>query len=69
MRGGKREGAGRKKGSVKEAARTVTKQVRWTSKEWESVETAAAAVKETPSDYQRKATLDRISREIQCDKQ
>lgn len=61
MRGGKRQGAGRKHGPFKNIHRNLLKQVRWTPAEWEVVERAAKAANETPSEFQRKATLERAS--------
>lgn len=63
MKGGKREGAGRRQGSVKESGRTVVRQLRWTEAEWALVEAGAEAVRENVSEYQRKATLERVASE------
>lgn len=62
-RGGKRQGAGRKPGPIKNVHRNVLKQVRWTPAEWAVVSQAARSSNETPSEFQRKATLERAEKE------
>lgn len=60
MKGGQRQGAGRKPGSPnkeKKAGRTLIKQIRWHPEEWQQVEVKAKAAKQTPSEYIRKAAL------------
>ena len=59
MRGGERKGAGRKPGSVQAVQRRITKQVRWTSEEWQQVEKAANSAGKTPSEFIRSATMSR----------
>lgn len=57
MRGGIRQGAGRKPGSAKSVPRGTVKQVRWTAAEWQQVESAAQLAAQTPSEFVRSATL------------
>lgn len=62
MRGGKREGAGRKVGSVKpaEERRDVRKLYRWSPEEYEAILRAAKAEGIKEAEFVRKAVLDRI---------
>jgi len=57
MRGGKRQSAGRKEGSVTSDPRNVAKQIRWTHQEWELVKSTALILRMTKGDFQRKAIL------------
>lgn len=59
-RGGNRQGAGRKPGSVKADHRGTVKQVRWTEEEWQKVEQAAISAGKTPSEFIRLATLAKV---------
>jgi hypothetical protein len=56
MRGGKREGAGRKPGSTLKP-RTVLKQQRWTETEWSEVLRRSKEAGICPSDYIRGKAL------------
>ncbi len=60
MRGGIRQGAGRKPGSAKLDHRGTVKQVRWTAEEWQKVESAARSASQTPSEFVRSATLAKV---------
>ncbi len=56
MRGGKREGAGRKPGSTLKP-RTILKQQRWTEAEWAEVLRRSEEAGICPSDYIRGKAL------------
>ena len=61
MKGGQRQGSGRKPGSPnkeKKVGSTLIKQIRWHPEDWQQVEAKARAAKQTPSEYIRKAALD-----------
>lgn len=60
MRGGIRQGAGRKPGSAKQDHRGTVKQIRWTAEEWQQVEQAAVSAGKTPSEFIRGATLEKV---------
>lgn len=60
MKGGARQGAGRKPGSPnkeKKDGRNVVKQIRWTEEEWQRVVDSAAGHQMTPSEFIRWRTL------------
>ncbi|WP_027360677.1 plasmid mobilization protein [Desulforegula conservatrix] len=63
MRGGTRQGAGRKPGSSnkeKKPGRNLTKQIRWYESEWEQIEAAAEKAGMTPSEFIRNAALGKL---------
>lgn len=61
MRGGAREGAGRKLGSNN---RSVRWPIRWTEEEQQEIESAAVALGKPPSEIIRAGTLEKIRMEL-----
>lgn len=56
--GGKREGSGVKKGSIRTSdPRNIKKQIRWTAEEWKSIEDAAETAGISVALYQRNMIL------------
>ena len=51
---------GRPVGSKAEKPRELTKRQRWTSNEWQQVESAAQKAAQTPSEFVRSATLAKV---------
>lgn len=59
MRGGARQGAGKKPGP---APQSTSKTIRWNPEEWAEVEQAAERAEETTSEFVRTAALERARR-------